>query len=51
MKVILNLQKRWTSIWDFHQRKILFVVDVSVARATNRTWQAELLDTSKVTQA
>ena len=33
-----------------HQRKTLFVVDVSINWATDRNWQTRLLDTWKVTQ-
>ena len=33
-----------------YQKKTLFVVDISITWATNRNWQAKVLDTWKVTQ-
>ena len=47
---ILNLQKRYESLWDRYQRKTLFIVDVSIGWAPNRNWQTKVLDTWKVTQ-
>ena len=47
MNVILNLQKRCTSLWERYQWKTLFVVDVSVDWASRRkltdqnTWFTE----------
>ena len=45
-------RKGRASLWNRQQRQIyiLFVVDVSVHRATVRKWQTQLLDTWKVTQ-
>ena len=50
MNVILNLQKRCTSLWDRYQGKTLFIFEVSVNWATNRNWQIKVLDTWKVAQ-
>ena len=36
VNVILNLQKRCTSLWGRYQRKTLFVVDVSTNWITNK---------------
>ena len=50
MNVILNLQKRCTSLCDRYQRKTLLAYDVSLNWATYRDWQIKALDTWKVTQ-
>ena len=45
-----TLQKWCTSLWELFQRKTLFDVDVSVNWATNRNWQAKVLDRRKGAQ-
>ena len=43
-------KERCTSLWNLHQRKTFFVVDVSINQTTGRRWQTKLLDTWKVAQ-
>ena len=50
VNVILNWQKRCTSLWDRYQNKTLFVVDVSINWETDRHWQTKVLGTWKVTK-
>ena len=50
VNVILNLQKRCTSLGDRYQRKTVFVVDVSINWESNRNGKIKLLDTWEVAQ-
>ena len=50
VNVTVNLQMMCTSLSDRHQRKTVFVVDVSINWATNGNGQTKVLDTWKVTQ-
>ena len=49
VSIILNLQKRCSSLWYRYQRKTLFVV-ICINWANNRNKQTKLLDKRKVTQ-
>ena len=45
-----KLTEEITSLWDWHQRTALFVVDCSINLATGRNFQTKALDKWKVTQ-
>ena len=50
VNVVLNVQKRCTSLRERCQGKTLFVVDCSINWAADRHWQTKVHDTWKVTQ-